>query len=277
LNLLDDHVVLVTGGGSGLGLGVARHLLAEGAQLAVLEIDPEKVKSLAEEFGDSALVLQGDVCSVQDLQDARSAIVERFGRLTSIVGTQGIWDGNVPLADIAVDQIDALFDEVYAVNVKGYVLTAKVFLDLVRADKGAIVLTTSQAAFAADGGGAAYTSSKGAVRSLVNQLAFEFAPEVRVNAVAPTGIAKSELRGPGALGLEQSKQSDIPADAFRFEFEWLSPLQHLPSPEEYGPLYAFLASRQNTVMTGQTLVADSGTLNRALISMVSLVRSMPDR
>jgi len=277
LNLLDDHVVLVTGGGSGLGLGVARHLLTEGAQLAVFEVDPEKVKSLTEEFGDSVLVLQGDVCSVGDLQDARSAIVERFGRLTSIVATQGIWDGNVPLADIAVDQIDALFDEVYAVNVKGYVLTAKVFLDLIQADKGALVLTASQAAFAADGGGAAYTSSKGAVRSLVNQLAFEFAPDVRVNAVAPTGIAKSQIRGPRALGLEQSKQSDIPADDFRLQFEWLTPLQHMPSPEEYGPLYAFLASRQNTVMTGQTLVADSGTLNRALMSMVPLVRSMPDR
>lgn len=277
MKLLDDHVVLVTGGGSGLGLGVARHLLTEGAQLAVLEVDPEKVKALSEEFGDSALVLQGDVRSIGDLRDARSAIVERFGRLTSIVATQGIWDGNVPLVDIPVEQIDALFDEVYSINVKGYVLTAKVFLDLIQAERGGLVLTASQAAFAADGGGTAYTSSKGAVRSLVNQLAFELGPEIRVNAVAPTGIAKSEIRGPAALGLEQSKQSDIPADAFRFEFEWLTPLQHLPSPEEYGPLYAFLASRQNTVMTGQTLVADSGTLNRALISMVSLVRSMPDR
>ena len=277
MKLLDDHIVLVTGGGSGLGLGVARHLLTEGAQLAVLEVDPEKVKALSEEFGDSALVLQGDVRSIGDLQDARSAIVERFGRLTSIVATQGIWDGNVPLVDIPVEQIDALFDEVYSINVKGYVLTAKVFLDLIQAERGGLVLTASQAAFAADGGGTAYTSSKGAVRSLVNQLAFELGPEIRVNAVAPTGIAKSEIRGPAALGLEQSKQSDIPADAFRFEFEWLTPLQHLPSPEEYGPLYAFLASRHNTVMTGQTLIADSGTLNRALGSMTALVRSMPDR
>jgi NAD(P)-dependent dehydrogenase (short-subunit alcohol dehydrogenase family) len=277
LKLLDDHVVLVTGGGSGLGLGVARHLLTEGAHLAVLEVDPDKVKALSEEFGDSALVLQGDVRNIGDLQDARSAIVERFGRLTSIVATQGIWDGNVPLVDIPVEQIDALFDEVYSINVKGYVLTAKVFLDLIQAERGGLVLTASQAAFAADGGGTAYTSSKGAVRSLVNQLAFELGPEIRVNAVAPTGIAKSEIRGPAALGLEQSKQSDIPADAFRFEFEWLTPLQHLPSPEEYGPLYAFLASRHNTVMTGQTLIADSGTLNRALGSMTALVRSMPDR
>lgn len=277
MKLLDDHVVLVTGGGSGLGRGVARYLLSEGAQLAVLEVDPEKVKALSEEFGDPVLALQGDVRSISDLQDARSAIVERFGRLTSIVATQGIWDGNVHLIDIPLEEIDALYDEVYSINVKGYVLTAKVFLDLLQAERGGLVLTTSQAAFAADGGGAAYTSSKGAIRSLVNQLAFELGPEIRVNAVAPTGIAKSELRGPAALGLDGSKQSDIPADAYRFEFEWLTPLQHLPSPEEYGPLYAFLASRHNMVMTGQTLVADSGTLNRALGSMTALVKAMPER
>jgi cis-2,3-dihydrobiphenyl-2,3-diol dehydrogenase len=114
------------------------------------------------------------------------------------------------------------------------------------------------------------------VRSLVNQLAFELAPEVTVNAVAPTGIAKSQLRGPKSLGLDHFKQSDIPADAFRHEFEWLTPLRHLPAPEEYGPLYAYLASRQNVVMTGQTVLADSGTLNRALMSQVALVKSMPE-
>ena len=97
-----------------------------------------------------------------------------------------------------------------------------------------------------------------------------------VNAVAPTGIAKSQLRGPKSLGLDHFKQSDIPADAFRHEFEWLTPLRHLPAPEEYGPLYAYLASRQNVVMTGQTVLADSGTLNRALMSQVALVKSMPE-
>lgn len=275
MSLLDDHVVLVTGGGSGLGLGVARHCLSDGAQLAILEIDAEKVKSLSEEFGDDVLVLKGDVRSVDDLVQARTAILERFGRLTSVIGAQGIFDGNVPLVDIPLEQISDLFDEVYGVNVKGYLLTAKVFLDLVSAERGAFVLTASQAAYAADGGGAAYTSSKGAVRSLVNQLAFEFAPAVRVNAVAPTGIGGSQLRGPKSLGLGETKQSDIPVDAFRAEFEWLTPLQHLPSPEEYGPLYAFLASRENTVMTGQTVVADSGTLNRAFMSTRALLESMP--
>lgn len=113
------------------------------------------------------------------------------------------------------------------------------------------------------------------MRSLVNQLSFELAPRIRVNAVAPTGIANSQLRGPAALDLEDAKQSDIPVDAFRAEFEWLAPLRHMPSPEEYGGLYALLASRHNCVMTGQTVVADSGTVNRALMSTRALMRTMP--
>jgi len=275
MTLLDDHVVLITGSGSGLGLGIARHFQQEGAQLALLEYDDDKVRTLRDEFGDDVVVVHGDVRSLDDLERCRDEIVARFGRLTAVVGAQGIWDGNVRLRDIPANRVDSLLDEVFAVNVKGYALTARVFLDLLDAEQGALVLTCSQAAFAADGGGIAYTASKGAVRSLVNQLSFELAPRIRVNAVAPTGIANSQLRGPAALDLQDSKQSDIPADAFRQQFEWLAPMQHMPSPEEYGPLYAFLASRQNTIMTGQTVLADQGSLNRALISMGDLLAAMP--
>jgi NAD(P)-dependent dehydrogenase (short-subunit alcohol dehydrogenase family) len=275
MQLLNDHVVLITGSGSGLGLGIARHFRDEGATLALFEYDESKVAALRDEFGDGVLVVHGDVRSIMDLTRCRDEVVERFGRLTAIVGAQGIYDGNVRLADIPVERVDTLLDEVFAVNVKGYALTARIFFDLLEAEEGAFVLTCSQAAFAADGGGVAYTASKGAIRALVNQLSFEFAPRVRVNAVAPSGIANSQLRGPAALDMQDFKQSDIPADIFRQQFEWLAPLQHMPSPEEYGPLYAFLASRHNRVMTGQTVLADSGALNRALISIGDLIPTMP--
>jgi NAD(P)-dependent dehydrogenase (short-subunit alcohol dehydrogenase family) len=275
MQLLDDHVVLITGSGSGLGLGVARHFRDEGARLALFEYDEAKVSTLRDEFGDDVLVVHGDVRSIADLTRCRDEVVRRFGRLTTVVGAQGIWDGNVRLADIPVERLDSLLDEVFAVNVKGYALTARIFFDLLEAEEGAVVLTCSQAAFAADGGGVAYTASKGAIRAMVNQLSFEFAPRVRVNAVAPTGIANSQLRGPAALDLQDSKQSDIPAEIFRQQFEWFAPLQHMPSPEEYGPIYAYLASRHNRVMTGQTVLADSGALNRALISIGDLVAAMP--
>ena len=266
MQLLEGDVVLVTGGGSGLGLGVARHCMAEGARLAILEISQEKVDALRAEFGDEVLVLQGDVRNIPDLEATKAAILERYGKLNALIGTQGIFDGNIPLAETPLERIDSLFDELFHINVKGYILAAKVFIDVLEENDGAIVLTASTAAYAADGGGLFYSASKGAVRSIINQLAFEFAPRVRVNGVAPSGIANSQLQGPAALGLEHQKQSDIPKEAFLSKFKTLMPLQHLPTPEEHGPLYAFLASRHNNIMTGQTVVADQGLFNRAVLS-----------
>ena len=265
MQLLKGDVVLVTGGGSGLGLGVARHCRAEGAEVAIFEISADKVRQLREEFGPDALIVQGDVTRLADLQACRDAILERYGRLNAVIGAQGIFDGNIPLMQMPAERLDSLFDEIFHVNVKGYLLTARVFFELLKASQGAMVLTTSTAAYAADGGGLVYSASKGAIRSLVNQLAFEFAPDVRVNGVAPAGIANSQLRGPQALGLDGQKQSDIPKDAFLSMFRALSLLQELPTAEDHGPLYAFLASRHNKIMTGQTVVADQGLLNRAVL------------
>lgn len=261
-----NEVVLITGGGSGLGRGLARFCRDEGARLAVMEIDAHKVASLREEFGNEALIIQGDVRLTADFLRCREAIVERFGQLNGLICAHGIFDGNVRLKDVPLERIDSLFDELFHVNVKGYVLAARVFEELLQASQGALVLTSSTAAYAADGGGALYSSTKGAIRSLVQQLAFEFAPGVRVNGVAPAGIANSQLGGPSSLGLEQQKQSDIPEDAFLKLFRSISLLQELPTPEDHGLIYAFLASRHNRIMTGQMLVADQGLLNRTLLS-----------
>jgi NAD(P)-dependent dehydrogenase (short-subunit alcohol dehydrogenase family) len=265
MQLLKDDVVLATGAGSGLGLGVVRHFQSEGAQLAILEIVPEKVEALRAEFPD-ALVLQGDVTKIDDLQRCREAVVEKYGRLNALVGFQGIFDQNIPLKETPLEKLDSLFDELFHINVQGYILSAKIFIDLLEESEGALVLTSSTAAYAADGGGLMYTATKGAVRSVVNQLAFEFAPKVRVNGVAPSGIANSQLRGPAALGMEAQKQSDIPVEDFKALIMRLMPMQYLPTPEEHGPLYAFLASRHNRIMTGQTVIADQGLFNRAVIN-----------
>ncbi|WP_176591540.1 SDR family oxidoreductase [Sphingobium sp. EM0848] len=265
MGMLDDHVVLVTGGGSGLGLGVARYCRAEGAQVAVLDISEAKVAAVAEEFGADALVMRGDCTCAADLEACRAAIEARFGRLDALIGVQGIFDGNVRLRDVPVERLDSLFDELFHVNVKGHVLAARIFHAMLSASKGAIVLTSSTAAYAADGGGAIYSATKGAIRSLVQQLAFEFAPDIRVNGVAPAGIANSQLRGPATLGMEAARQSDIPQDLFLAKFRQISLLQDLPTPEDHGAIYAFLVSRHNRIMTGQTMVADQGLLNRMLL------------
>jgi NAD(P)-dependent dehydrogenase (short-subunit alcohol dehydrogenase family) len=265
MTILRDHVTLITGSGSGLGLGLAHSFREQGAELALLEVVPAKVEALKAAFPD-ALILHGDATKLADVQAAQAAIAARFGRLDALVSVHGIFDGMIPLKDIAPERIDSLFDELFHINVKSNFLLARVFSDMLEESSGAIVLTTSNAAYAADGGGAFYTATKGALRSLVGQLAFEFAPKVRVNAVAPAGIAGSQLRGPEALGMEGQSQADIPKDAFLEVFRRVSLLAELPTPEDHGAIYAYLASHANKIMTGQTVVADQGLLNRAVLS-----------
>jgi NAD(P)-dependent dehydrogenase (short-subunit alcohol dehydrogenase family) len=264
--LLEDQVVLVTGGGSGLGLGATRRCRDHGARLAIMEIASDKAAALRAEFGDEVLVVEGDCSSLPDLRACEAAIRTRFGRLDALLGMQGIFDGNVPIAGIEPEALDALFDELFRVNVKGHLLAARIFRPLLEEAKGAIVLTSSTAAYAADGGGAVYTATKGAIMALVQQLAFEFAPHIRVNGVAPAGIARSQLRGPASLGMDGFKQSDIPEDAFLAKFRSISLLQELPEPEDYALPYIFLASKQNLIVTGQTWIADQGLLNRTVLS-----------
>jgi NAD(P)-dependent dehydrogenase (short-subunit alcohol dehydrogenase family) len=266
MQMLDDHVVLITGAGSGLGLGLARYCLDDGAQLALMEVSPAKVASLRAEFGENALVVRGDVTKIDDILACKDALTKRFGRLDGMICVHGIFDGMVPLTDTPLDKIGSLFDEVFHINVKGNILLARAFIDMLNATGGAIVLTASTAAYAADGGGLIYTASKGAVCSIVNQLAFEFAPRVRVTGVAPAAIANSQLRGPEALGMQNQFQSDIPKDVFLATFHQLSLMPDLPTPEDHGPLFAFLVSHHNKLMTGQVVVADQGVLNRALLT-----------
>ena len=206
---ISGAVIALTGGGSGLGLGLARHFIERGARLGIYEISPEKVEALKSEFGGEILVHQGDVRDAAGLESFRQAMVSRFGGVDSLIGAQGIFDGNRPLSELPIEKVPDAFREIMAINVLGYILSAKIFQPTLAERRGSIVLTaSSNAAYCADGGGLLYTASKHAVVGVVRQLAFEYAPHVRVNAVSPCGIANSDLRGPQALGLQQESQND---------------------------------------------------------------------
>src|SRR5690606_20288863 len=97
----------------------------EGASVAVLEIVEHKVRALQETYGEAVLVAQGDVTRIDDVRSFRDAVVQRFGKVDALVGTQGVWDGNLKTTDLPLEAFDAAFHEVFDVNVKGYLLTAK--------------------------------------------------------------------------------------------------------------------------------------------------------
>jgi NAD(P)-dependent dehydrogenase (short-subunit alcohol dehydrogenase family) len=254
---------LVTGGASGLGLAIVERFIAEGAVVTVLDRNPERLAGLKQRFGDAVETVSGDVRNLADHRRAVDAAVARFGGLDSLVGNAGIWDFNISLFDLPDDRVDAAFDEVFGVNVKGYLLAAKAAApELVRTG-GSIVFTLSNAAFYPGGGGPLYTAAKHAGHGLVRQLAYELAPRVRVNAVAP-GIIPTDLRGPRALDQEHLSVSTFlpPAGA-----SIPSPLGVVPSSADYTGPYVLLASRGDaSTITGAVINADSGLGIRGLRS-----------
>lgn len=261
MGALQGEVVLITGGASGLGLAIVQRFLEEGASLAVLDRTPERMSDLAREHADRLSVIGGDVRSYADNHRAVEACVDRFGKLDCAIGNAGVWDYSITLDEMPDETLDAAFDELFHVNVKGYLLLAKAALPHLVRSRGSLVFTVSNAGFDPAGGGPLYTASKHAVVGLIRQLAFELAPSVRVNGVAP-GPIETDLRGLAALGQADTSIGSIglSANAGR-----AVPLGKVPATEDYAGGYVFLASRRDSrPATGGVVKLDTGIAVRGI-------------
>ena len=252
---LENKVALVTGGASGLGRAIVERFIDEGAKVAVLDRARERSIELAKQFGDRVEAVIGDVTVPADNNRAVAAAIARFGRLDCFVGNAGIWDFSVSLADLPEDQIGAAFDELFGVNVKGYILGAKAAYRELAKTRGSIIFTVSNAGFYPCGGGPLYTASKHAVVGLIRQLAYELAPKIRVNGVAP-GAIPTDLRGPAALKMAQRSIAEVPLKEM---VERGLPLGKLPEPRDYTGSYVLLASSENSsTATGGVIICEGG-------------------
>jgi 2,3-dihydroxy-2,3-dihydrophenylpropionate dehydrogenase len=261
---LDGDVALITGGGSGIGRAIALRFLAEGAAgVAILGRERERLAATVAAAGDDGarvLAITGDVRSADDLSEAVAATTERFGKLDILVPNAGIWDFNRSISRTTPDEIAAIYDELFDINVKGYLLTVSTAWRALVESEGSIVMTLSNAAFYAAGGGPVYTAAKHAARGLVTQLAYELAPKVRVNGVAIGGL-RTDLRGPAASGMSDRsiEQSFAKRDGDAEPNMWLPLHGASTDPADSTGAYVFLASRRNAGnITGTIVHADGG-------------------
>ncbi|MFV2173742.1 SDR family NAD(P)-dependent oxidoreductase [Actinomadura sp. LOL_016] len=257
MGALDGKSIMLTGAGSGIGRAVVRRYVAEGARVVAVDIDGEGLASLAAESGGAVVPLVADVRSWQDNVTAVETAVTEFGGLDVLVANAGITDGARPLLDIPGEKLTGAFQELTAVNVLAALLAARAAADALIRSRGSIIVTGSYASFHASGGGVLYTASKHALLGVVRQLAYELAPDVRVNGVAP-GIAPTRLRGIDVLGQDRS-------DSVLEGTAAVLPLQEVPSTDSYGGLYTLLANPADSGhLTGTMIAADSGLSVRGL-------------
>lgn len=252
---LDGKRALVAGAGSGIGRAVLGAFQEEGARIAAIELDNHKAERLAVELP-GCVVSPGDATAATDARAAVRKAVGAFGGLDVLVNCVGIFDFYRGLADIPGDQLDAAFDEMFAVNVKSQLVTVQAALPELRKAHGSVVLTVSTSGFYPGRGGILYVASKFAVRGCVIALAHELAPDVRVNGVAPGGTLGTELTGPRSMGLDHQV---LGTTAGREEdLRRRTPLQVALSGADHAGSYVFLASDRARGITGTVVHSDGG-------------------
>lgn len=250
---LNGRRAIVTGAGSGIGRAVVQRYIAEGAQVVAVVRKEADVAGLET---DGAVVVIGDVSRYDTAERAVAAAVDRFGGLDVYVANAGLWDFHKRVEKQSPEELAQAFQEVFGVNLLGTLYGARASLDELRKTGGSVIATGSNACFLAGGGGALYTASKFALRGLVMQLAKEFAPDVRVNGVAP-GATDTALSGPAALGQATRELNGDAARTAAMAEHML--LGRISAPEDHASLYVLLAAREESAyITGAMLLSDGG-------------------
>ncbi|MFE6941053.1 SDR family oxidoreductase [Streptomyces chartreusis] len=242
LPALSGKVALVTGASRGIGYGVAEALVARGDRVVITGRGEDALKEAVEQLGaERAVYVAGKAHDEAHQAVAVERAMEAFGRVDYLVNNAGTNPVFGPLADLDLGVARKVF-ETNVISALGF--AQKTWHAWQKDNGGAIVNIASVAGIAPSPFIAAYGVSKAAMINLTQQMAHEFAPKVRVNAIAPA-VVKTKF----AQALYEGREAEAAASY---------PLGRLGVPSDIGGAAAFLTSDQSDWVTGQTLVVDGG-------------------
>jgi glucose 1-dehydrogenase len=247
---LAGKAAIVTGAANGIGLACARRLAADGAAVALADIDAAAGEAAAKALRDQgaqAIFVSTDVTQ----RPALTALVDRtlseFGRLDIMLNNAGI-ALNAPVLEMS----DETFDKVLSINLRSaFVGTQLAARKMVEAKRGGVIINMSSVnALLAIPGLAAYACTKGALNQLTKVAAIELAPHnIRVVAI-----------GPGTILTELAKKAVLSDEAAKKRILSRTPIGRAGEPEEVASVASFLASDDASYITGQTIYPDGGRL-----------------
>jgi NAD(P)-dependent dehydrogenase (short-subunit alcohol dehydrogenase family) len=245
---LADKVAIITAAGSGIGRASARLFAKEGARIAVADIDDiagEETVSTIKANGGDAIFVHTDASRAADIEHLVKVTKQEFGKVDIFFNNVGIAGGKA-----ACDAIDeAVWDRVYATNVKSIMFSVKYAVPEMRKVGGGVIINTGGNLVAKPlPGFAGYISSKGAIIALTKALAVELAPEnIRVNCVSPSLTDTPAGRRAWPPELKKKLEDNIPLG------------KRMIKPEEIAYTALYLACDESSMTTGINIVVDGGS------------------
>lgn len=245
---LEGKTAVVTGGNSGIGLASAKRLHEEGARVLITGRNPETLDSAVSAIGTGTLALQSDVSKAEDIDRLFSVVNSKLGKIDVLFANAGVGKF-APYAGAP----EALFDELFAINVKGVYFTLQRAIPYLN-DGASVILNTSVVSTKGTENTGIYAATKAAVRSFARTAAAELqARNIRVNAVAP-GPIETPIFGRTGMTEEQ-------IEGFKAGISARVPMHRIGRPEEVASAVAFLASDDASYITGIELNVDGGMGN----------------
>ena len=243
---LKDQVALVTGGSRGIGRGIVKAFVQEGAKVAfVYRGSQAAADSLVQEItqaGGTGMALQADVTDVKAAQECVDKVLKEWGKVDILVNNAGIIKD-----DLFIKLEPADWNSVLAVNLGGTYnfCRAVAYNPMVRQRHGRIINISSVAAEHVNPGQTNYSASKGAINAFTRALAVELAARnITVNAIAP-GFIETDMSE-----AVRNKAGDL--------IRKMVPMRRLGQPEDIAKVAVFLASADSAYLTGQVLTVDGG-------------------
>jgi meso-butanediol dehydrogenase / (S,S)-butanediol dehydrogenase / diacetyl reductase len=246
---LKDKRILITGGASGIGAATATRFLEEGSRVCILDRDAKACEAILKQLPGTAAAIVADVTDLAQVRSAFAEAIRVMGGVDVLINNAGI-----SIRHNFLDITPEEWDRVIAVNLTGVFYVAQTAArHMMQRGSGVILQTASTNGMMGYPNYADYNATKAGVIELTKSMALEFAPQVRVCAVAPGYVLTP---------MQRAEYTDAMLDEVNDKI----PLRRHAQPEEIAALFAFLASDEAAYATGHVYTLDGGETSGGLAS-----------